>query len=147
MTKPTLQPPPLPSLASLPSIAPAVAEPDPGPLAVAALAAKPVPRPRPPALRYLGFEITPEGREYSVQVSSDTEPRLFVLRVTHEAFASHQARFQDAPDLCYRKLGRELGADPNLVPDGPLQLSDDELLDYRVSRERTVPGRKRRGTG
>lgn len=147
MTKPVLQPAPLALRRSPPSIAPAAFETGPDALADAALATRPAPRARPPALRYLGFEITPEGREYSVQVSSDTEPRLFVLRVTHEAFASQRARFQDAPDLCYRKLGRELGADPDLVPGRPLQLSDDELLDYRVSRERPVPGRKRRGSG
>lgn len=102
---------------------------------------------RPPAVRYLGFEITGEGREYSLQVTNGLEPRTFVLLVTHEAFASRQARFQDAPDLCYRKLGRELVTDPDLVPGTRLQLTTEELLDYRDAREQAAPGRKRRGSG
>jgi hypothetical protein len=104
-------------------------------------------RTKQPAVRYLGFEITPEGREYSMQITSDEVPRLFVLRVTHAAFAAREARYQDAPDLCYRKIGRELEAHPDLVPGSPLQLSADELRDYRVARDRSVPGRKRRGSG
>ena len=115
---------------------------------VASLAGKSLPlRPRQPAVRYLGFEITAEGREYSLQVTNGLEPRTFVLLVTHEAFASRQARYQDAPDLCYRKMGRELDLDPDLLPGAPLQLTSEELLDYRSARDYVAPGRKRRGSG
>jgi hypothetical protein len=115
---------------------------------VASLAGKSLPlKPRQPAVRYLGFEITAEGREYSLQVTNGLEPRTFVLLVTHEAFASRQARYQDAPDLCYRKMGRELGLDPDLLPGAPLQLTSEELLDYRSARDYVAPGRKRRGSG
>jgi hypothetical protein len=114
----------------------------------AALNGKSLPlKPRQPAVRYLGFEITAEGREYSLQVTNGLEPRTFVLLVTHEAFASRQARFQDAPDLCYRKMGRELGLDPDLLPGARLQLTPEELLDYRSARDYVAPGRKRRGSG
>ncbi len=104
-------------------------------------------KPRPPAVRYLGFEITAEGREYSLQVTNGLEPRTFVLLVTHQAFALREARYQDAPDLCYRRMGRELALDPDLLPGETLRLSSEELLDYRSFREPVVPGRKRRGSG
>ena len=108
---------------------------------------KPTPKPRPPTVRYLDFEITPHGREYSLQVTNGLESRVFVLLVAHEAFASHQTRFQDAPDLCYRKLGRALVADPDLLSGTRLQLTTEELLDYRDARQQGAPGRKRRGSG
>ena len=70
---------------------------------------------RPPAVFYVGFETTREGREYTLRVSDGVAARLFVLLITHEAFASRAARFQDAPDLCFGKLQRELVADPGQV--------------------------------
>ncbi len=95
----------------------------------------------------MGFEITPEGREYALQVTSEIEPRTFVLLITHQAFASRQVRFQDAPDLCYRKLGRDLLADPDLPEDKRIKVTVDELLDYQHAHESGTPGRKRRGSG
>ena len=48
---------------------------------------------RPPAVRYLGFRTTADGREYSLRVAGELELRLFVLLITHEVFASREARF------------------------------------------------------
>lgn len=103
--------------------------------------------PRPPVPRYMGFEITPEGREYALQVRSEEEPRTFVLRITHQAFAAKQVSYQDAPDLCYRKLGRELLADPDLPADQRIDVSSGDLLDYEHANRTGTPGRKRRGSG
>lgn len=102
---------------------------------------------RPPAVFYVGFETTREGREYTLRVSDGVAARLFVLLITHEAFASRAARFQDAPDLCFGKLQRELVADPDLLPGSRLELTAQELLDYRAAGERRPPGRKRRQPG
>ena len=98
---------------------------------------------RPPAVRYLGFRTTADGREYSLRVASELEPRLFVLLITHEVFASREARFQDAPDLCFARLQRDLVADPGLLPGPRLVLTAQELREYRVARGRPSPGRKR----
>jgi hypothetical protein len=98
---------------------------------------------RPPAVRYLGFRTTADGREYLLQVTGRLEPRLFVLLITHQAFASREARFQDAPDLCFAKLQRDLLADPALLPGPRLVLTDQEILEYRQARDRPAPGRKR----
>ena len=102
-------------------------------------------RRRPPKLRYLGFCATDEGREYSLQVTSEEEPRLFLLFIRREAFASRLVSFQDAPDLCFAKLQRELLADPDLLPGTRRVVTDEEFLLYRDSRTVRAPGR-RRGT-
>jgi hypothetical protein len=95
-------------------------------------------------VRYLGFRTTADGREYSLRVTDGLEPRLFVLLITHEVFASREARFQDAPDLCFAKLQRDLVADPGLLPGPRLVLTAQELLEYRDARERRSPNRARR---
>jgi hypothetical protein len=95
-------------------------------------------------VRYLGCRTTDEGREYTLRVNDGLEARLFVLLITREAFASQKARFQDAPDLCFGKLQRELMADPGLLPDARLVVTTQELLDYRSARDKRPPARTRR---
>lgn len=87
-------------------------------------------RARPPALQYVGFRTTAAGREYTLCASGGLEPRMFVVLIPSEAFASHTARFQDGPDLCFRRLRRELTDDPDLLPGAGLVLTTEELLDY-----------------
>lgn len=101
-------------------------------------------RKRPPAVSYLGFRTTDEGREYSLRAGGDSEPRLFVMLIRHEVFTSRQARFQDAPGLCFTKLQRALEADPELLPGARLVLTTEELFDYRAARETRAPERRRR---
>lgn len=101
-------------------------------------------RTKPPAVHYLGFRITPDGREYLMRVADELAPRVFVLLVTHEAFATRQMRFQDAPDLCSRKLERELLADPELLAARRLLLTAEDLLDYRHAHAPSAVGRQRR---
>lgn len=103
-------------------------------------------RPRPPAVRYLGFRTTADGREYSLLVTDGLAPRLFVLLIPHEVFASREARFQDAPDLCFAKLRRDLVENPDLLPGARLVLTTKELSEYRNARENGSPNRKGRRT-
>lgn len=100
--------------------------------------------PKPPIVRYVGFRSTDAGREYTLQVCDLVEPRLFVLLIPHAAFTAHQARFQDAPDLCCRKLNRALLHDPDLQPGAGFVVSAEELLDYRQLRESPPITRVRR---
>ena len=100
--------------------------------------------PRPPSIRYLGFRATAEGREYSLQVRGEGEPRCFRFFIGHQAFASRQLSFQDAPDLCFARMRSDLSADPDLLPGPRLELTADDLLDYHRARTSPVSGRRRR---
>ena len=95
------------------------------------------------SVRYLGFKCTDEGREYSLRVDVDGATRVFVLVITHAAFTARQARFQDAPDVCFAKLQRALQADAALLPGPPLVLTTADLADYQAQAKRT-PERKTR---
>lgn len=103
------------------------------------------PKARRPTISYAGFATTREGREYSLRVSDGLQPRTFVMLIPHAAFAAREVRFQDAPDICFARLQRELVADPELLPDTTkLVLSAADLLDYKASHEKATPGPKKR---
>jgi hypothetical protein len=94
-------------------------------------------------LRYLGFQSTGEGREYTLRVDQEGDPQVFVCVIPHAAFAAGQARFQDAPDLCFAKLQRELLGDA-ARPGGRLILSAADLAEYKDSQTKRHPERKPR---
>lgn len=98
---------------------------------------------RQPLVRYIGFRTTAEGREYTMRVIDVRSSRDFALLITHEAFASRQASFQDAPDLCSARMRRDLAADPDLVPGEQIQLTAQDLADYRDSHPSSAVKRTR----
>ena len=100
--------------------------------------------PRPPGIRDLGFRATGEGREYSLQVLGEGEPRLFLFFIAHQTFASRQLSFQDAPDLCYSRMQSDLIADPDLLPGSRREPTPDEMLEYHLARKSPASGRRRR---
>jgi hypothetical protein len=113
------------------------APPDPAPLK------KPVPV-RPAAIRYLGFECTSAGRAYQLRVDGTGDPRVFTVTIPNAAFESRKARFQDAPDLCFARLQRELAGNADL-PDGlAFVITPAELDEYRDAQLRRSPDRKTR---
>ncbi len=99
---------------------------------------------RPAAVRYLGFESATDGRRYRLQVDAGDDARVFVMVIPHAAFTSREARFQDAPDLCFARLQRELEADATLAPGAPVVLTSADFADYRDRQAKRVPERKRR---
>jgi hypothetical protein len=101
-------------------------------------------RSRIPTVQFVDFRTTPRGREYTLRALGADEPRVFVLVIPGEAFDSRAIRFQDGPDLCFRRLQRELTADPDLPPDGGMVLTDEEIDDYRAGREQPARERRRR---
>jgi hypothetical protein len=106
-------------------------------------AKKPAPV-RPPSLRYLGFECTSAGRAYRVRVEGSGDPRVFTLTIPTGAFEARQVRFQDAPDLCFARLQRELASNADL-PDGhELAITPAELDEYRDAQLKKSPDRKTR---
>jgi hypothetical protein len=99
---------------------------------------------RPASVRYLGFESTGDGRAYTLRVDGEGEPRMVTVTIPHAVFISRQARFQDAPELCFAKLQRELAANADL-PDGlRLVISLVELAEFREAQMRRSPDRRMR---
>lgn len=85
-------------------------------------------------LEYIGFTSRETKREYTMRLQEiATEPRDFVLVISGEAFRTQRARFQDGPDICYRKMLRELAAceGTGQFPDGVLYVTDAEIDLYR----------------
>jgi hypothetical protein len=95
-------------------------------------------------IRYLGFEATPQGRQYSFQVDGEPGRRVFRFVIAHDAFSAREVRFQDAPDLCFSLLQRALELEPALAaPAAPRVLLATDLADYR-ERQTKVPQKRRR---
>jgi hypothetical protein len=94
-------------------------------------------------IQYIGFQLKPRGRDYSYRVvDPKNEAREFTLTISNQAFVERHVPYQDAADLCYQKLQRELSAEST---ERPLQrhftISDQELDQYR---EKNRPDKKRR---
>lgn len=99
---------------------------------------------RPASVRYLGFEATDTGREYALSVDGEAGSRRFLVLIPHTAFSSRRVRFQDAPDLCFAKIQRELASDPALLPGATLVVSEEELTLYSETQTKRTPERKKR---
>jgi len=83
-------------------------------------------------VQYVGFEAKALVREYTFSVrEASNEPREFTLTIANEAFDSHRARYQDAPDICSHKLHQELTIHANHPPKMHFRISDAELENYR----------------
>lgn len=80
-------------------------------------------------------------------MTREEEARTFRFLIRHTAFAAREARFQNAPDLCYQRLGRELSADPDLPTESRFEVTREELLDYQVAHRPGAIGRPPRGSG
>jgi hypothetical protein len=94
----------------------------------------------------MGFKTTPDGREYTLRVDGSGDPRFFTVVIAHAVFASRQARFQDAPDLCFAKLQRELTANAELPQGSQVVVTTADLADYREAQNRRSPDRKAKAT-
>jgi hypothetical protein len=99
---------------------------------------------RPASIRYIGFECTSAGRSYGLRVDDVGEPRFFRVTIPNAAFESRKARFQDAPELCFARLQRELISNADL-PDGlAFVITPAEIDGYRDAQLRRSPDRKTR---
>jgi len=91
-------------------------------------------------VQFLGYEVKPLVREYTFTVREvSTEPREFTLTIPAEAFNERLLRIQDAPDVCSRKLHRELATYANHPPDNHFAITNAELEAYRVARAPRTP--------
>jgi hypothetical protein len=83
-------------------------------------------------IQYLGFHLKPRGREYLyLVVDPKSQNREFTYTITNQLFVEKSLPYQDAADLCYQKLRKDLDLE---TPDQPLPrhstLSDQELKEY-----------------
>jgi hypothetical protein len=85
-------------------------------------------------VQYVGFQAKPFAREYTFHVRKAGEDREFTLNIENEAFVSHRARYQDAPDICAQRLQAELAAHANHPPETQYVITGAELDVYRASR-------------
>jgi hypothetical protein len=85
-------------------------------------------------VEYVGFVTQGAWREYTLRARPAAgDWRNFTLAIASAAFIANRVRYQDAPDICFLKLQRELLAHPGEYPEAHLNISDAELEDYRVS--------------
>lgn len=83
-------------------------------------------------VEFVGFEAGAHARVYSFTAREPfSEPRDFTLTISNSAFADHLISYQDAPDICSRKLRRELAAYGNNPPETRLDITVADLVDYR----------------
>lgn len=87
-------------------------------------------------IRYLGFQLKPRGRDYNYQVIDAKAPvptRDFTFTISNQAFTQHSVPYQDAPDICYQKLRKQLDletAGQSLPPHATI--SGEEFDEYRA---------------
>jgi hypothetical protein len=94
-------------------------------------------------VEYVGFHAEGDGRSYRLRVSQASgEFQDYFLLIANEAFVAHRVRYQDAPEICYLKLQRDLAAGGD--PPVPLQqiVTDAELDAYRVAHAAKPPMRR-----
>ena len=85
-------------------------------------------------LQYLGFAVVTGGREYSFRVRCpEGIDRDFTVAVANAGFLSGGLKYQEGPDVCYRKLLHALAGEQTGSPALPRQqLSESELFDYKA---------------
>ena len=100
-----------------------------------------------PPVEYIGFLESEKTRDYHLRVRhADGRSEEFTLAIQHSAFLSHRVRYQDAAEICFLKLRRELEAwaatPESAPPPGRLEVTEDDLLQYRESHAVAPRGRK-----
>ncbi len=93
-------------------------------------------------VEYIGFTNSKDAREYKLRVLNGGVYHDFVRAISFDAFISRRARYQDAPDICFLKLQRELAERDGNLPDAYLCLTDSDLEEYRVAHSPKPPVRR-----
>lgn len=94
-------------------------------------------------VEYIGFTPRPAAREYLLRARRGTgDFREFSLLIPNEAFLAGRVRYQDAPEICFLKLHRELLASQDGGPPAGLTVTDDDLAQYRATHAPKTPQRR-----
>jgi hypothetical protein len=90
-------------------------------------------------VEYVGFAVTETAREYTLRVRSARETHDFRLVIPILAFDERRVRYQDAPEICFLRLQRELDDAEGSLPVRHLTISDSELEEYREAHSKKPP--------
>jgi hypothetical protein len=89
-------------------------------------------------IQYVGFQLKERGREYLYRVLDPRQkPREFGFTILNQAFTVKRVPYQDAAELCYRKLQRALGDDSAEPLPRHSIVSDQDLDEYLQSQRPT----------
>lgn len=96
-------------------------------------------------VEYVGFTAKGVAREYRLRVRDATgDFHDFTLAIANEAFLSRRVRYQDAPEICFLKLQREVIGCAEGLPTTCLSVTDAELEEYRTAHTPKPPQRRPR---
>jgi hypothetical protein len=94
-------------------------------------------------VEYVAFTVEEATRVYHLRVRRGTAFDDFTVTIPNEAFLSGRVRYQDAPDICFLKLQREIAArEDESLPARALSMTDQELQEYKISHTPKNPGRR-----
>ena len=86
-------------------------------------------------IQYVGFQLKERGREYLYRVLDPrSKPREFGLTILNQAFTVKRVPYQDAAELCYKKLQRALAGDSDEPLPRHSVVSDRDLDEYLQSQ-------------
>ncbi len=90
-------------------------------------------------IQYAGFQVQDHGRDYSYYVlDPPAASRHFTFTISDQAFAERHILYQDAADLCYQKLQKEILAETEEPSMGSHRIVSDQELDaYRETHRPT----------
>ncbi len=96
-------------------------------------------------LEYLGFNSDDLARIYTLRARIDVNAvRNYTVAIPMTAFLTRRVRYQDAPEICFLKLQRELRACADDTLASHFEISDAELEDYRSTHSGKPAPRKPR---
>lgn len=102
--------------------------------------------PSTPKAEYVGFTVNETARIYRLKISHvDGSSREFKLSIANRAFLSNRVRYQDAPEICFLKLERELLAHGDKSVPSSMRVTNEELDAYRDAHHKRPLGRRPRG--
>jgi len=94
-------------------------------------------------VEYLGFTTVSRTREYRLRAQEAGGVfHDFVRAIPLEAFIAHRARYQDAPEICFLNLQRELEGCEGKLPEAYVKMTDHDLDEYRNAHAPKPPRRR-----
>ena len=94
-------------------------------------------------VEYLRFTTEESTRAYHLRVRRGAEIHDVTVTIPKEAFLSGRVRYQDAPEICFLKIQKELSeGGEECVPARALLMSDEELQEYKTARAPKSPHRR-----
>jgi hypothetical protein len=98
-----------------------------------------------PQVEYVGFTVAGLTREYLLRVRQPGgDAHDVTLSIPNEAFLAGRVRYQDAPEICFLRIQRELTEAAGGLPAAHLKVNDAELQAYREAHTHKPPTRRPR---